>query len=92
MKIGNYSGIVYPKVFDKPVTYTTIGNTPDSYPEAFQVQDRLLFSGKTSVTNGSFEFSFMVPKEIGLQYGRGKISYYSHDSRLMRMVTIQTLS
>ncbi len=80
LKIGNYSGIVYPKVFDKPVTYTTIGNTPDSYPEAFQVQDRLLFSGKTSVTNGSFEFSFMVPKDIGLQYGRGKISYYSHDS------------
>ncbi len=72
LKIGNYSGIIYPKVFDKPVTYTTIGNTPDSYPEDFQEQDRLLFSGKTSVTNGSFEFSFMVPKELAFSMAGGK--------------------
>ena len=78
-KMGNYNGLVFPKVFDKPVTYTTIGNTPDSYPAAFKVQDRLLFSGKTTVTNGDFEFNFMVPKGIGLTFGNGKISYYSRD-------------
>jgi hypothetical protein len=78
-KMENYHGLVFPKVFDKPVTYITIGNTPDSYPQAFRVQDRLLFSGKTRVSNGDFEFTFMVPKGIGLQYGNGKISYYSRD-------------
>ena len=62
------------------MTYTTIGNTSASYPETFKVQNRLLFSGKTMVTNGDFEFTFMVPKGIGLQFGNGKISYYSHDS------------
>jgi hypothetical protein len=80
LKMGSYTGIIYPKVFDKPVTYTTIGNTSASYPEKFQEQNRLLFSGKTTVTNGNFEFTFMVPKGIGLQFGNGKISYYSHDS------------
>jgi hypothetical protein len=80
LKMGNYNGIIYPKVFDKPVTYSTIGNTPVSFPEPFQMQDRLLFSGKTTVSNGGFEFTFMMPKDIGLQYGKGKISYYSHDS------------
>jgi hypothetical protein len=78
-KIGNYNGLVFPKVFDKPVSYITIGNTPVSYPQTFRVQDRLLFSGKTQVTNGDFEFTFMVPKGIGLQFGNGKISYYSRD-------------
>jgi hypothetical protein len=76
-KMENYSGLIFPKVFDKPVTYTTIGNTPASYPQTFKVQDRLLFSGKTTVTNGNFEFTFIVPKGIGLQFGNGKISYYS---------------
>jgi hypothetical protein len=80
LKMGNYSGFIFPKVFDKPVTFTTIGNTPASYPQTFKVQDRLLFSGKTKVTNGNFEFTFMVPKGIGLQFGNGKISYYSQDS------------
>jgi hypothetical protein len=76
-KMGNYSGLIFPKVFDKPVTYTTIGNTPASHPQTFQVQDRLLFSGKSTVTNGNFEFTFIVPKGIGLQFGNGKLSYYS---------------
>jgi hypothetical protein len=80
LKMGNYSGLIFPKVFDKPVTYTTIGNTSASYPQTFKVQDRLLFSGKTTVTNGAFEFTFMVPKGIGMQFGNGKISYYSQDS------------
>ncbi|MCX6248390.1 MAG: type IX secretion system sortase PorU [Bacteroidetes bacterium] len=78
-KMGNYSGILFPKVFDKPVTYTTIGNTSDSYPQNFKVQDKLLFAGRTTVTNGDFEFTFVVPKGIGLSYGNGKISYYSRN-------------
>jgi hypothetical protein len=78
-KMENFSGLVYPKVFDKPVVYTTIGNTSVSYPQVFRIQNHVLFSGKTAVTNGDFEFSFMVPKGIGPQLGNGKISYYSRD-------------
>jgi hypothetical protein len=78
-KMGNFNGIIFPKVFDKPVIYTTLGNTLDSYPQSFRVQNRLLFSGQSTVKNGEFEFSFIVPKGIGLQFGNGKISYYARD-------------
>lgn len=75
--LTDHNGTLYPKVFDKPVTYTTIGNTDDSYPQNFELQNRLLFSGKSEIHNGGFEFSFVVPKNIGLQFGKGKISYYA---------------
>jgi hypothetical protein len=78
-RIANYNGVVFPKVFDKPVTCMTLGNTSDSYPQAFKMQNRLLFSGQSTVTNGEFEFTFLVPKSIGLQFGKGKISYYARE-------------
>ena len=33
-----------------------------------------------SVVNGYFEFSFIVPKDIALNYGRGKLSYYAYSN------------
>lgn len=38
-----------------------------------------LFSGKTSVINGLFEYTFMVPKDIRYNYGNGRIVYYAYD-------------
>lgn len=38
-----------------------------------------LFSGKTDVKDGKFEFTFMVPKDIRYNYGAGRIVYYAHD-------------
>jgi hypothetical protein len=38
-----------------------------------------LFSGKTSVINGLFEYTFMVPKDIRYNYGNGRIAYYAYD-------------
>jgi hypothetical protein len=34
------------------------------------------------VTNGEFEFSFIIPKDITLAYGRGKLSYYAFSSNV----------
>ena len=78
-KLTNFNGIVYPKVFDKPVTYSTIGNTPASYPQGFQLQNHVLFSGKSTVTHGDFQFTFFVPRGVALPFGKGKISYYAQD-------------
>lgn len=38
-----------------------------------------LFSGKTVVTDGLFEYTFMVPKDIRYNYGNGRIAYYAYD-------------
>ncbi len=81
--LDNFNGYLYSKIFDKPVTYKTLGNKPGlngSYPQSFQLQNSLLSSGKVSVSKGEFEFSFVLPKDIAFQFGKGKISYYAKDS------------
>ena len=78
--VDNFNGLLYPKVFDKLSTYTTLANDPQSFKQNFKLLDKLLYSGKVTVTNGHFEFSFIVPKEIAYDYGNGKISYYALDT------------
>jgi hypothetical protein len=77
--VDSFNGTVYPKVFDKWTTYSTLGNQSKSYPQTFQVQNSVLSDGKASVNAGQFEFSFVVPCDISLQLGFGKISYYATD-------------
>ena len=73
----NFSGTVYPVVFDKPQTINTLANDPTSQVMSFQTQQTVLFKGKTTVNGGRFSFSFKVPKDINYQYGKGKISLYA---------------
>jgi hypothetical protein len=77
--IDNYNGILYPTIYDKEKSYTTLGNNPDSNPAQFSMRNSILYKGKTSVTDGAFSFRFMVPKDISYEYGAGKISYYLDD-------------
>jgi hypothetical protein len=81
-RMTDFNGTLYPKLFDKPMTYRTLGNKPEpngSYPQAFQLQNIVLYKGRTAVTNGEFSFSCVIPKDISLQYGKGKISYYAQN-------------
>jgi hypothetical protein len=82
-KIDNFNGTLFTKVFDKAAKYMTLGNKPGangSYPAPFQLQNTLLAYEKSSVRNGSFDFSCVIPKDVNLKYGNGKISYYARDS------------
>ena len=75
-KLTSFNGVVYPLVYDKLSNLQTLGNDqPVIYP--FKMYKNTLFKGKASVANGSFSFSFMVPKDINYQYGNGRISYYA---------------
>jgi hypothetical protein len=77
-KINNYNGILYPTIYDKPLKVTSLGNDPGSLPvRTFELPKAILYKGKASITNGNFEFSFVVPKDIAYNYGYGKISYYA---------------
>jgi hypothetical protein len=82
IKLTDFNGKVYCKVFDKPVTYSTLGNRPlpETYPAPFTMQNSLLYSGSVPVTEGEFWLTFPLPKGISLQYGKGKLSYYAVDS------------
>ncbi len=82
-KVTSFDGIVNCKVFDKPMINTTLGNRPGpdgSYPEEFTLQNSVLFQGDVPVKSGAFQFSFVVPRGISLQFGKGKLSYYAYNN------------
>ncbi len=78
-KLSNFNGVVYPTVFDKGNTITTLGNDAGSPITTFTLQKNNVYRGKATVTNGEFSFSFLVPKDISYNFGKGKISYYAHN-------------
>ncbi len=83
-----YNGVLYPTVFNKIQNITTLSNNPPgSTPEGgspaytFPIQKNILYKGKASVTNGYFKYEFIIPKDIGYQYGVGRISYYAENGK-----------
>lgn len=76
-KISGFNGKTSVMVFDKPTKYSTLGNDATSYLVDYYCQDKIIWSGKSTVTNGDFEFTFIVPKDISYNYGAAKISYYA---------------
>jgi hypothetical protein len=88
-KLTSFNGILYPTVYDKAVTYRTLGNdqgwTGDGgsdWPAPFSLQKNILYKGKAKITNGDFSFTFIVPKDIAYQYGFGKLSYYAENGAI----------
>ena len=77
--LESFNGRIFPTVFDKSVEATTLGQDSDSPVRNFSVQKNVLFKGRSSVTNGRFSFTFVVPKDINYQFGAGKVSYYASD-------------
>lgn len=77
--LPNYNGISYPTVFDKYKQRTTLGQDSDSGVQPFDVQNNILYKGKSTVKNGQFSFEFIVPKDIDYSFGKGKISCYSEN-------------
>jgi Peptidase family C25 len=74
----DFNGTVYPTVFDKVSQLTTLGQEPN-VPYNFKLQNNKIFTGSVSVTDGLFEFTFVVPLDINYEVGQGKISYYANN-------------
>ncbi len=79
-KMGGFSGVIYPTVFDKEVNVTTLGNDNEETIMQFKVQENVIYKGKANVNQGEFSFSFIVPKDISYSLGHGKICYYAQNS------------
>ncbi len=80
---SNYNGILEAKVFDKRLQRQTLGNdgTTDSDGNLIIMQFSTLgegiFNGQASITNGQFEFEFVVPRDIAIPVGEGRVSLYA---------------
>lgn len=76
----SFNGVLLPTIFDKPLQLITLGQDPGSFPFNFSALRSTLFKGRSSVNNGIFSFSFVVPKDIDYKFGFGKASYYAFDT------------
>ena len=78
LKADTFHGVVEATLYDKKKELVTIGkNTP---PFEYSQWDNALFRGTATVAQGEFEFSFVMPKNIAYQVGRGKFSCYAFDA------------
>jgi hypothetical protein len=77
--MNDFNGTVLPLVYDKASEVSTLAND-GGIKMKFELRNNILFSGKTTASDGRFRFSFVVPRDIDYTYGKGKISYYANDS------------
>lgn len=75
--LNNYNGELFTTIFDKFITRTTLNNDGNSPPIPFNTLGETIFRGNATVTNGQFEFSFIVPRDIRIPLDNGKISFYA---------------
>ncbi len=73
----NFNGTINPIVFDKYQTDQTLDNDHNDFTLTFEKLGKKLFQGKADVVNGQFTFEFVVPKDIDLNYGKGRLSFYA---------------
>lgn len=76
----DFNGVLTPSIYDKPVTVQTLSNDGVGVFQ-FETRDNLIYKGNTSVKNGYFELTFIVPKDISYNMGDGKIFYYVQNEK-----------
>ncbi len=74
--VSDFDGYIYPTIYDKKSKVITKATDEESKATDFYLWKSIIFSGKASINNGRFTFDFVVPKDIGYNYGKGRISYY----------------
>lgn len=79
--LSGFNGVVYPTIYDKNSKILTLVNdfqgNDVSRLDSFLLRKNILYKGKSSVKNGVFTCSFIVPKDISFQFGQGRLSYYA---------------
>lgn len=77
--IKNFNGNLHAVVYDKVQRITTLNNEGDG-SLTYSDRQNTLFAGDAEVINGTYSFSFKLPKDIKYNFGTGRINYYAHDN------------
>ncbi|MDA9573229.1 type IX secretion system sortase PorU, partial [Flavobacteriaceae bacterium] len=83
--LNNYNGELTSTVFDKNISRSTLANDniyQNNEPIIldFTTLGETIFKGKASISNGLFEFNFVVPRDIGMAVDNGKFSLYAENT------------
>ncbi len=80
--LSNYNGTLTATIFDKQIERQTLANdgiedTNGQIILDYTTLGEVVFKGQASIENGLFEFDFIVPRDIGIPVGNGKVSFYA---------------
>jgi len=80
--LTNYNGILSASIFDKDIERQTLGNDGTRENGQLIIMDfntlgEIIFRGQATISNGIFEFEFVVPRDISIPVGNGKVGFYS---------------
>ena len=87
--LPNYNGVLTATVFDKEIQRQTLANdgiNPQTGIDAkmdFKTLGEVIFKGQATITNGLFDFNFVVPRDIGIPVGNGRVSFYSKQNNIL---------
>ena len=80
--LSSYNGTLSTTIYDKELDRQTLANDGTRLAGQLIKLDyttlgEIIFRGQASITNGQFEFDFVVPKDIGIPVGYGRVSFYA---------------
>ena len=86
--LDDFSGVLSTTIYDKYIEKQTLGNDGTTLlgnliKLDFTTLGEVIYRGQASVNNGEFEFEFIVPKDISIPVGVGKVSFYSKNEELL---------
>jgi len=81
--LTTYKGELSVNIFDKSIPRSTLNNDGFAPPIPFTILGETIFRGNASITNGQFEFGFVVPRDIRIPLGNGRISFYSKRDEIL---------
>lgn len=89
--INDYQGTLFVTVFDKNIERETLandntrraGNPPGEIIKLpFTQLGEALFRGQATITNGVFQFDFIMPRDTQIPLGAGRVSFYAKRENL----------
>lgn len=80
-RLTGFNGTIVPVVYDKVQVLNTLGNAGQE-PVSYKSQSNVIYKGNAAVVNGTFSFSFVIPKDISYKAGKAKIIYYADNGEV----------
>lgn len=85
--MAGYNGTLSATIYDKDIQRQTLGNDGTQIGGQVFIMDYetlgpVIFRGQASISNGLFEFEFVVPRDIAIPLGTGKVSFYATNEDL----------
>jgi hypothetical protein len=75
----DFDGEAVITLYDKEKDMTTLSNQGGA-PFNYTSRQSTIYRGRSSIVNGQFSASFIIPKDIMYRYGNGRFSLFAHNN------------